>query len=157
MANGSSGHLAAARVSRAAKIHRCREREREEELVERSSIGRSIDRSRRLLFVSFSILLAERPIRGDIVRARLTKVRRGEKRLCTRAPETPRIRIDEDRCNVSNHSSRQGQEEEPLSRERNTVMKQNGLDPADASECVCIYFHTRASLPLLSSPLLTRR
>lgn len=114
MANGSSGHRGS-RFSRGSTGAG--------ELVEnaRSNNGRSIDRSidrRASRPVSSRILLfcsrkGREPIRGDIVSA----IDEGEKRRSVyaraRAPETPRIRIDEDRCNVSNHSSRQGQEEEP--------------------------------------------
>lgn len=74
----------------------------------RSIVSSRSPRSRILLFCSRK---GHGPIRA-ISSAGLTKVRKrpGEAFTRVRARETPRIRIDEDRCNVSNHSSRQGQE-----------------------------------------------
>ena len=121
MANGSFGHRgprAEAFLSRG--VRRCRGS---------FSAGRSIDRptdrptsrprrvsSRLVSFPLVSFYFARGKATGRyeaISSARLTKVRRGPAKRLPARFGTPRIRIDEDRCNVSNHSSRQGQEEEP--------------------------------------------
>lgn len=157
MANGSFGH----RGPRAEAFLSRARGPQVPGLVQRRSIDRSTnqpadqDASRLVSFPLVSFYFARGKATGRyeaISSARLTKVRRGPAKRLPARFGTPRIRIDEDRCNVSNHSSRQGQEEEPriLAREeRRNEAKWIGPPVGAArreSACTHSPTHTRVSL-----------